>query len=234
MVCACCGEKAPNIVPLVGGSGRVEYVDTALDATCSSMAVSRLAAGGGGDIGGSRLDVWGLSGCELLLSPVKGGVGGTRDDLALGFEYTLPDIREEDVLRLPMRMYSMTLGMREVPRLFVRSSEVREPFPGDVKLADHNGEKAFGVSGNVCRSVRAVEGTDSPLELCIGVEIAPLSSDRRPRGSGGGGPAGRSRAIWTGKLSRRSGESTGVSDEPPNRADVGVGLGLAPFETKEG
>ena len=37
------------IVPLVGGSGRVEYVETDRDATlCSSMAVSRLMALGTG------------------------------------------------------------------------------------------------------------------------------------------------------------------------------------------
>ncbi len=115
-----------------------------------------------------------------------------------------------------MRKTSKTPGARVGPlRVEFRSIDIPDPLPGgDMKLADHNGENAFGVSGKVCRSVRAVDMRDSPLELCNDVATVPLSSDRRPRGRGGGGPAGRSRAaIWTGKLSRRSGESTGLSED---------------------
>lgn len=49
------------------------------------MAVNLFIVTGEGDSCGSIPDVCGLS-VELLLSPVKGGVGGIRDDRALGFE----------------------------------------------------------------------------------------------------------------------------------------------------
>lgn len=79
-----------------------------------------------------------------------------------------------------------------------------------------------------------MENIDSPLELCAGVGTAPVSSDRRPSGSGGGGPVARWLAICSGKLSSRSGESTGVSalGNEPKRADVGVGFGT--FDIIEG
>ena len=124
---------------------------------------------------------------------------------------------------------SSTPGAREVgARDEARSTDVRDVLPGgDEKLADHSGENAFGVSGNVWRSVNAVDGIDSPLELCAGVGTEPVSSERRPSGRGGGGPVARWLAICSGKLSSRSGESTGVSDvdDEPKRADVGVGFG---------
>ena len=68
----------------MGGSGTVEYVEIALDAACSSMAVSRLAAG---DIDGSVWGTIGLPGWDEPLSPDNGGVKGIRDERAvLGFE----------------------------------------------------------------------------------------------------------------------------------------------------
>ena len=216
------------IVPLVGGSGKVEYVETARDATCSSMAVRRFDPG---DPRGAST-ACGLSGAEtspLPLSPVSGGVGGTRDARApFGFEYTLPDSRDGGAREF-IRMMSITPGARDVgpPRDPARSTPRAPLADGDAKPADHRGEKALGVSGKVCRSVRAVDGIDSPLELSNGVGMALLSSDRRPRGRGGGGPAGRdSLAICRGKLSKRSGESTGVSTVVTlKRAEVGVGFG---------
>lgn len=139
-------------MPLVGGSGSVEYVETALEATlCSSMAVSRLMALGTADAEES-IDARGLSGWDPALSPVKGGVGGTTldDRWLLGFEYTLPDMRDAGA-RCDMRIMSNTPGARVVvPREELRSIDVREVFPGgEAKLPDHKGEKALGVSGNV-------------------------------------------------------------------------------------
>ncbi len=192
------------------------------------MAVSRLMASGTGASSNT-----GLSGCDsFVLSPVRGGVGGTREARVDGFEkmvrpprgaMRVVSIRPETRIMLPFRP----------TRLW--SIELRGALVGgDANVLDQSGENAFGVSGNVCRFIDAPD-IDSPLELCNGVGIELFSSERRPNGRGGGGPAERSRAIWSGKLSSRSGESTGVSAANrigPTRVEVGVGA--ATLDATEG
>ena len=68
----------------------------------------------------------------------------------------------------------------------------------------------------------------------VGIALWLLSSERRPSGRGGGGPARRCGAIWSGKLSRRSGDSTGVSEVEFGLEEVEVELLLGVGEVGVG